>query len=72
MLKYVTTEGHYRGDRNKLIFVSAMAITGGNGPKLKLGSFSHLLKANWPNVWQEDPGFGQQVCFDGLWQPGIS
>lgn len=57
MLKYVKC--HCRGERNKLIFVSAMAITRGNGPKLKLGSFSHLLKVNLPNVWQEDPGFGQ-------------
>lgn len=57
MLKYVKC--HCRGERNKVIFVSAMAITRGNGPKLKLGSFSLLLKANMPNVWQEDPGFEQ-------------
>lgn len=57
MLKYVRC--HCRGEGNKLIFVSAMDITRGNRPKLKLGSLSYLLKANLPNIWQEDPGFGQ-------------
>lgn len=58
MLKYFSEIIHCRGERGKLIFVSAMAITRGNGLKLKLGSFSHLLKANSPDIWQEDLGFG--------------
>lgn len=63
MLKYVRC--HCRGERNKLIFVSAVATTRGNGLKFKSGSFSCLLKENQLSIWQEQLEYGGRILVLG-------